>query len=92
MDNKWKLRNPLNIESEEFIPKNTIIWQFVEGFDIKVHKEKYGANGCRKNKCCSASEKKKNIHQGYRQQLQPRIQCFAQGLLLAFVIIENFLE
>ncbi len=22
MDNKWKLRNPLNIESEEFIPKN----------------------------------------------------------------------
>lgn len=27
--------------AEEFIPKNTIIWQFVEGFDIKVHKEKY---------------------------------------------------
>jgi SET domain-containing protein len=31
----------LGLFAEEFIPKNTIIWQFAEGFDIKVHKEKY---------------------------------------------------
>jgi len=27
--------------ASEFIPKDTLIWQFVEGFDIKVHKDKY---------------------------------------------------
>jgi SET domain-containing protein len=31
----------LGLFAEEFIPKNTTIWQFIEGFDIKVHKEKY---------------------------------------------------
>jgi SET domain-containing protein len=31
----------LGLFAEEFIPKYTIIWQFAEGFDIKIHKEKY---------------------------------------------------
>jgi len=31
----------LGLFAEGFIPKNTIIWQFAEGFDIKIHKEKY---------------------------------------------------
>jgi SET domain-containing protein len=31
----------MGLFSENFIPKDTVIWQFVEGFDIKVHQEKY---------------------------------------------------
>ena len=31
----------LGLFAKKFIPKDTIIWQFVEGFDIKVDKEKY---------------------------------------------------
>jgi SET domain-containing protein len=31
----------LGLFATEFIPKDTLIWQFVEGFDIKVHKDKY---------------------------------------------------
>lgn len=31
----------LGLFAKKFIPKDTIIWQFVEGFDIKVEKEKY---------------------------------------------------
>lgn len=27
----------LGVFSKNFIPKGTIIWQFVEGFDIKIH-------------------------------------------------------
>jgi SET domain-containing protein len=27
--------------SKNFVPKGTTIWEFVEGFDIKVHKHKY---------------------------------------------------
>ena len=27
--------------SKNFIPKGTTIWEFVEEFDIKVHKDKY---------------------------------------------------
>lgn len=26
--------------AKKFIPKDTIVWEFVEGFDIKVHKDK----------------------------------------------------
>lgn len=33
----------LGLFAKNFIPKDTVIWQFVEGFDIKVHKEKYEA-------------------------------------------------
>jgi len=31
----------MGLFSKKFIPKGTVIWQFVEGFDIKVHQEKY---------------------------------------------------
>jgi SET domain-containing protein len=31
----------LGIFSKNFIPKDTIIWKFVEGFDIKVHEDEY---------------------------------------------------
>jgi SET domain-containing protein len=31
----------LGLFAKKFIPKDTIIWQFVEGFDTKVDKEKY---------------------------------------------------
>jgi SET domain-containing protein len=31
----------MGLFSKNFIPKDTVIWQFVEGFDIKVHQEKY---------------------------------------------------
>jgi SET domain-containing protein len=31
----------LGLFASEFIPKGTLIWQFVEGFDTKVHKDKY---------------------------------------------------
>ena len=27
--------------SKNLVPKGTVIWRFVEGFDTKVHKEKY---------------------------------------------------
>jgi SET domain-containing protein len=31
----------LGLFAKQFIPKDTVIWQFVEGFDIRVHQEKY---------------------------------------------------
>jgi len=31
----------MGLFSKKFIPKGTVIWQFVEGFDIKVHQDKY---------------------------------------------------
>ena len=31
----------LGLFSKQFVPKGTLIWKFVEGFDTKVHKEKY---------------------------------------------------
>jgi SET domain-containing protein len=31
----------LGLFSKNFIPKDTIIWKFVEGFDIKVHEDEY---------------------------------------------------
>jgi SET domain-containing protein len=31
----------LGVFTKEFIPKGKLIWEFVGGFDIKVHKEKY---------------------------------------------------
>jgi SET domain-containing protein len=31
----------LGLYSKNFIPKDTIIWKFVEGFDIRVHKDQY---------------------------------------------------
>lgn len=31
----------LGLFSKNLVPKGTIIWRFVEGFDIKVNKEKY---------------------------------------------------
>ena len=31
----------IGLFSKNFIPKDTLIWQFVEGFDIKVHQDKY---------------------------------------------------
>jgi len=31
----------LGVFSKNFVPKYTVIWKFVEGFDIKVNKEKY---------------------------------------------------
>lgn len=31
----------LGLYAKNFIPKGALIWQFVEGFDIKVHKDKY---------------------------------------------------
>jgi SET domain-containing protein len=30
----------LGLFSKKFIPKGTLIWQFAEGLDIKIHKEK----------------------------------------------------
>jgi SET domain-containing protein len=33
----------LGLFAKNFIPKGDLIWQFVEGFDIKVHKDKYDA-------------------------------------------------
>jgi hypothetical protein len=30
----------LGLFSKKFIPKDTLIWQFAEGLDIKIHKEK----------------------------------------------------
>jgi SET domain-containing protein len=31
----------LGLFSKNFVPKGTLIWKFVEGFDIRVEKEKY---------------------------------------------------
>jgi SET domain-containing protein len=31
----------MGLFSKHLIPKGTVIWQFVEGFDIKVHQDKY---------------------------------------------------
>jgi uncharacterized protein len=31
----------LGLFSKNFIPKDTIIWKFVEGFDIRVHEDEY---------------------------------------------------
>jgi SET domain-containing protein len=31
----------IGLYAKKFISKGTLIWQFVEGFDIKVHKDKY---------------------------------------------------
>ena len=40
----------MGLFSKNFIPKDTVIWQFVEGFDIKVHQEKYETlNSVQKN-------------------------------------------
>jgi SET domain-containing protein len=35
------LEKGLGLFAKKFIAKNTIIWQFVEGFDIKVNEEEY---------------------------------------------------
>jgi len=31
----------LGLFAKKFIPKDTIIWQFIEGLDVKIHKDKY---------------------------------------------------
>lgn len=31
----------LGLFSKNFIPKDTIIWRFVEGFDTKIHEDEY---------------------------------------------------
>jgi len=31
----------MGLYAKDFIPKDTVIWEFVEGFDIKVHKDRY---------------------------------------------------
>lgn len=33
-------RKGLGLFAKKFIPKDTVIWQFTEGLDIKIHKEK----------------------------------------------------
>jgi SET domain-containing protein len=32
----------LGLFAKKFIPKDTVIWQFIEGLDVKIHKDKYG--------------------------------------------------
>ena len=31
----------LGLFAKKFIPKDTIIWQFIESLDVKIHKDKY---------------------------------------------------